>query len=258
MLQGLWRKRVAWDEPLPPEEAEMFREWIMDVQYIKLLRLPRCYEPSDRIVNRELHVFCDASEQAYAAVAYWRFVKSDGSVTVSLVAGKAKVAPIKAQTIPRLELQACLIGARLADSIRKEHRESSKATFWSDSKTALHWIRNEASRYTPYVAHRLTEITELTNANQWRWAPTDKNVADAATRAGNTALKSESRVVIRQAQKECFAEEVRALANGKGIPRHSRAYKLDLELDANGLLRLSGRIEAAVVPKERKRPLLLD
>ena len=52
----------------------------------------------------ELHGFCDASEQAYAAVIYLRMMGLDGKIQVSLVTSKTKVAPIKRLTIPHLEL----------------------------------------------------------------------------------------------------------------------------------------------------------
>lgn len=192
MLQELWKKKVGWDDPLPPEEALTFDEWQSDLRHIAELRLPRCYDQRSDVTQRQLHVFCDASEQAYAAVAYWRLSSHEG-VHVSIVAGKAKVAPLRPQSIPRMELQAGLIGARLAANIVSCHQWDTEVIFWSDSKTVLHWIRNDATRYTPFVAHRLGEIAELTKPDQWRWIPTTLNVADDATRAGNTELKRDSR-----------------------------------------------------------------
>lgn len=194
LLQGLWKKQLGWDDELPMEKAMEFAEWMNDLSFIEKLRLPRCYE-KEEIAERELHVFCDASDQAYACAVYWRFVTSDSSVKVILVAGKAKVAPLRPQSIPRMELQAALIGARLATAVVKELRVApdTPLTFWSDSKTVIHWIRNDSVRYTPFVAHRLSEIAELTRAKQWRWVPTAHNVADDATRPGNTQLKAEDR-----------------------------------------------------------------
>lgn len=59
----------------------------------------------------KLHVSCDASERAYSAVAYLQGETRDGEMTVSLVASKSRVAPLKRMTLPRLELMGALIGA---------------------------------------------------------------------------------------------------------------------------------------------------
>lgn len=193
ILQNLWRLQIAWDEQIPEEENELFASWLARLPEIAMLRLPRCYilGKYERI---DLHVLCDASEQAYATAAYWRIKRSDGSIAVVLVAAKAKVAPRKTQTIPRLELQAAVIGARLADTIKREHRvEIGQTTYWTDSSTVVHWIRHDMRRYTPFVAHRLGEIAELTQRKEWRWLPTDLNVADDATRLTDAPISSMDR-----------------------------------------------------------------
>ncbi|XP_013138000.1 PREDICTED: uncharacterized protein LOC106102927 [Papilio polytes] len=190
LLQDLWRmKTVSWDDELPTSSAEDFQQWLHAIQETAQLRLQRCYAPTGGVVERQLHVFNDASERAYATAAYWRTRYENGSIRITLVGAKAKVAPIKTQSIPRLELQASLIGARLADAIQTEHRvKADKVLLWTDSQTVLHWIRNDTSRYSPYVAHRLGEIAERTTPEQWRWVPTAHNIADQATRA-NLSMK---------------------------------------------------------------------
>ncbi|XP_049881167.1 uncharacterized protein LOC126377477 [Pectinophora gossypiella] len=193
ILQGLWRLKLPWDEPIPEEEAGQFMSWLAQLEEVARLRLPRCYEMKNH-QRIELHIFCDASEQAYATVAYWRIVRCDGSIGVTLVGAKSKVAPQRTQTIPRLELQAAVIGVRLADTLKKEHRiKIDSVTYWTDSATVIHWVRNDARRYTPFVAHRLSEIAELTQKDEWRWLPTTHNVADDATRCHGTTISVNDR-----------------------------------------------------------------
>lgn len=190
VLQNIWKLNVEWDEALPESEAEEIIQWLRDIEKLRTLRLPRLYARTGGEPSRELHVFCDASEVAYATAAYWRVKHENGEVQVTLAAAKARVAPMKPLTVPRLELQAALIGARLASSIKRQQGwEPEKTVYWTDSRTVWHWIRNDSVRYTPYVAHRLGEIAETTDASQWRWVPTALNVADDATRP-NVEMKT--------------------------------------------------------------------
>ena len=71
------------------------------------------FSPSDI----QIHGFCDASFQAYAAVLYFHSVYSDGHIDVHIVASKTKVAPLKKSTIPRLELLGAVILSRLVNRV---------------------------------------------------------------------------------------------------------------------------------------------
>lgn len=182
ILQGIWRLRIEWDEALPDYEAGEFHEWLNGLKALRSLRLPRRLHTGG-VTGKQLHVFCDASEVAYGVAVYWRMKGENGKIRVALAAAKARVAPIKQQSIPRMELQAALIATRLASSVLNEQRwQPERIVYWTDSQTVLKWIINDTVRYTPYVAHRLTEITETTMPSQWRWVPTTHNVADDVTR----------------------------------------------------------------------------
>ncbi|XP_059045880.1 uncharacterized protein LOC131841577 [Achroia grisella] len=137
-----------------------------------------------QMLNIQLHTFCDASTKAYAAVSYWRLIRSDCCVQVSFVGSKSRVSPLRPISIPRLELQGAVIAARLANIIETDHKDFKPARryFWTDSSTVLQWIRSDPRNYKPFVAHRLGEIDELTKNCEWRHVPSDANVADVATR----------------------------------------------------------------------------
>uniref|UniRef100_A0A1I8NKI2 Uncharacterized protein n=1 Tax=Musca domestica TaxID=7370 RepID=A0A1I8NKI2_MUSDO len=90
----------------------------------------------------------------------------------------------KSMTIPRLELQAAVLGTRLLCTIEKEHSvKVSRRICWSDSSTVINWINSDNRRYKPFVAHRITEILDSTRPTDWKWLPTNLNVADETTRA---------------------------------------------------------------------------
>lgn len=71
-------------------------------EVLSKLSIPRCYIKGEgRIVDRQLHVFADASETAFGSVAYLRFQSEDGIYHCSFVFGKARLAPIKPLSVPR-------------------------------------------------------------------------------------------------------------------------------------------------------------
>lgn len=70
--------------------------------------------------QREVHVFCDASECAYGSVAYLRTEGPNGKVEVAFITVRSRVAPRKQQSISRLELCAALAGAQIAKVLRTE------------------------------------------------------------------------------------------------------------------------------------------
>ncbi|XP_047992718.1 uncharacterized protein LOC125231321 [Leguminivora glycinivorella] len=183
IFQRVWTKGTDWDERLPAEEAEDFFRWLRALSDVSALRIPRRYATPTGAVRRELHIFSDASTEAYSAAAYWRVSNDEEETQVSLAIAKSRVCPLKVMTVPRLELTAAVVGVRLAETILREQRYPvTKVTYWTDSMVVLGWVRDDARNYRPYVSHRLAEIAEKTDRDAWRYVPTAQNPADRATR----------------------------------------------------------------------------
>lgn len=166
------------------ETAKLWNIWLEDLRHAEQLRIPPHYSESiNKLQKVQLHVFCDASIEAFAAVAYFG-LEDKGNICTTLVMAKTRVAPIKILTVPRLELQSAVMAIRLAAFIQREHNiQIDRVVFWSVSQTALSWIKSDARKYQSYVAHRIAEILDNTSPTDWRWIPTDLNVADEATRS---------------------------------------------------------------------------
>lgn len=193
LMQETWKEGVEWDDKIPIHLHKKWFDWLDALDRVKQLRVRRCYfQNSVRMKSKiVLHMFADASEEAYAAVAYLH-VKSSEGTDVSLVAAKSRVAPQKALSIPRLELQAAVLSTRLKDTIVQELAISiDDVVLWTDSQTALGWIRSTTRKYSAFVSHRVSEILDTTNVCQWRWLPGKQNVADEATRATDMPIISE-------------------------------------------------------------------
>ncbi|XP_073831625.1 uncharacterized protein [Musca autumnalis] len=183
LFQEIWRSGIEWDEPLNRDLAEKWEKWKRKLPLIAALEIPRCY--SDHLQEADeiqLHIFVDAGEFGYAAICYLRIKKRD-QVSIALVMAKSKVSPLKPVSIPRLELQAAVLGIRLASKIKEIDRiPVDSCIYWSDSKTVLHWLRMDPRKFRPFVMHRVGEILENSHARQWRWVPSKHNPADLATK----------------------------------------------------------------------------
>ncbi|XP_042874774.1 uncharacterized protein LOC122254950 [Penaeus japonicus] len=148
LFQEVWKLKLDWDEELPLELKVKFQKWIHSSQSLNAFHVDRSYFPGmlwgDLKDNIELHGFGDASEKGYGACVYLRVPVDNSSFKVSLVMSKSRVAPIKALTLPRLELMGALLCSRLVNFVKNFlHLDSrTKVMCWSDSTIALSWIKD--------------------------------------------------------------------------------------------------------------------
>lgn len=104
IIQRLWQENCGWDEQIP---THLKRQWLQlqsQLVYLNELKIPRWIGTS-RDTTMELHIFSDASSIAYAAAVYAKVTSGNNESSIMLVAAKAKVAPVKTISIPRLELR---------------------------------------------------------------------------------------------------------------------------------------------------------
>ncbi|XP_053699267.1 uncharacterized protein LOC128746242 [Sabethes cyaneus] len=185
LIQDLWRAGLDWDDEVGDKELEKWRRWIKLLTGIGRLKVPRCYFGnihSGEYQSLQLHVFTDASELGYGCAAYFRIV-INGEVQCALVMAKSKVAPLKYQSIPRMELQAALLGARMMRTVSENHTlPISKKFIHTDAEVVLAWIRSQHRNFKQFVAYRVGEILSLTEPENWRYVPSKDNLADCLTK----------------------------------------------------------------------------
>jgi len=166
----------------------MLSKWqstLSELEPLSQVKLSLCYftekelEPS----TIQLHSFSDASRQAYAATVYLRSEWDGMRVQVELVASKTKVAPLKKQSIPRLELLAATILARLMNTVQTSLPSEIKNFYWTDSTNALCWITNNKP-WKQYVQHRVQEIRQQSPKKR-RYFPGPETPADLPSRGLN-------------------------------------------------------------------------
>ena len=168
MFKELCTQKVNWDQELHGATLWKWNSFLTELELLNNVRIPRYYFHANLKPNSiQLHGFSDSSKQAYAAVVYLRSSYDDGHIKVSLVSSKTRVAPLKQQSIPRLELLGTCILARLMDTVQRSLPQEIQTFYSTDSKTALCCITNEKP-WKQYVNHRVAEIRTLTAKDEWK------------------------------------------------------------------------------------------
>lgn len=355
LMQSLWSRGIGWDQVVPPDLFESWRDWLKVLDATRGVKLPR-YLGTTRNTEerREMHIFCDASSSAMCAVAYLRVEKENKSVSVSFLASKTRVGPLKGQTVPRMELTAALLGAQLANKIITEQTvEIHEKVLWTDSTNVIWWLRSSSVEHQQFVSNRLGALDELTSPKEWRWLSGKSNPADDGTRVTsvidlspggrwlsgpeflseprrkwpteiprtpNESEKSllefrpaavftlQAKVVsildterfsqhrrmirtmgyvlkfaqlcrretaevalsardvaraeislVKESQRRSFSREIDLVKGQKVVPKDSRLWNVNLHVDEQGILRISGRIENAdFAPRDTRNPMVLD
>ena len=185
LIQELWKSKFGWDDHLPAIFRERWRGVASAIEGAKP-SIARSYLGSlKNILN--VHIFVDASQQAYGAVAY-----ASSEAQVAFMLSKSRVAPLsggtkdKPLTLPQLELISAVIGARLAESILKALDPlglKPAITLWSDSQIVLHWLA-KSDHKSHFVKNRATTVQDFVHQHnaKWRYCPTKENPADLLTR----------------------------------------------------------------------------
>ena len=98
------------------------------------------------------------------------------------MAGKARLAPIKTTTIPRLELTAAVTAVRMACIIQRDMNQTLDIRLYTDSSTVLQYITNEKRHFPIFVANRVQLIRDISEISQWYHIALELNPADEASR----------------------------------------------------------------------------
>ncbi|KAJ8968120.1 hypothetical protein NQ317_003181 [Molorchus minor] len=153
LLRRTWLLKLKWDDEVPEEIRNDFLLWLNGIQLLRELRVPR-WVLKDYVDNWSVHMFCDASQEAYAAAVF-------------LCSGSNEDATI---------------GARLLTSVIENFNKKDLQIYcWTDSTTVLSWIRRE-DMWKPFIWNRIQEIRSLTEKNCWFHVPGHMNPADLPSR----------------------------------------------------------------------------
>ncbi|XP_055605853.1 uncharacterized protein LOC129754023 [Uranotaenia lowii] len=186
-LQLLWTyedsngKKLDWDSPLPKMVGEEWWKFYKQLPLLQEISIGRCLI-IPKAVSVEIHCFSDASVKAFGTCAYVKSKNAEGSVWIRLVSSKSKVAPLKCQSIPRLELCGALMAAQLYQKLAESLQISCKVHFWTDSSCVLRWLESTPTTWTTYVANRVSKIQIITEGHTWSHVAGIDNPADVISR----------------------------------------------------------------------------
>ena len=181
ILQNLRKRGQTWDQPVPDDLQPRINKLATQYATMADISVPRQISPL--ITSAEFRIFTDASISAFSAVIYARQPPSDTTpARFVFVLGKSSVAPIKQRSVPKLDLEASVLGVRLLRTVLNASEDNFRQVlFWTDSCVVLDWSQNQKKPKT-FVAHRVNETAQHTKPNQWNYVPTESNPADYGTR----------------------------------------------------------------------------
>ena len=95
---------------------------------------------------------------------------------------KSRVAPAKAVSLPRLELLAAVVNARLLKFVAESPTlKVDRVVCWTTCMVTLQWIRGSSSQWKTFVANRVAEIQSTWDLQHWKHFLGEDNAADLLT-----------------------------------------------------------------------------
>ena len=191
---------LGWDDEIPSSEHLKWRELLTLVNEVGCVEFPRATKPGNAVGKPTMIGYFDGSDDAYAAVIYYRWLLRDGSVECRLVTSNAKVTPLKRISTPRAELNGAVLLSRLVLSTIKGISESesipSKVWLLGDSECTLSSIEKTSGAFGEYFGNRVGEILdnqsqieqfcEVGNDGEWWHVKSKDNAADRPSRIDST------------------------------------------------------------------------
>jgi len=187
ILHDCWLKSLDWDEKFPETIQNKVDSLDLEAEMVNNVKLNRWI--GFQRVSSQLIIqgFGDASNCLYSTCVYATVVNGENTKSFLLCA-KSRIAPKSGYTIPRGELLAALLTARLTQKVCSFFTKDLISSFWcySDSQVALSWIKNDQKIQKPFIQNRVREIRHLIDLHKWKHVESSKNPADIATRYNKT------------------------------------------------------------------------
>ena len=112
----------SWDEPVDEAVGFRWERWRNELCLLENFKIPRGFKPAEFgiVVSAQLHCMTDAWLSGNGQCSHLRLEDNKGQVHVSFVMGKDRITPKKTVGVPRLELAAAAISAKIGDMLKNE------------------------------------------------------------------------------------------------------------------------------------------
>lgn len=189
ILQDMCRSKPRWDDQIPEDALQDGRLGWKCYQSLKKSSSTVASNQQILVISCHVNFTIFPTPLSKDMELSYLIVNQKGDVHCSFLIGKSRLAPLKAVTIPRMELSAAVVATRLDKMMRQElNLAIDESTFWTDSTCVLRYIENESRRFQTFVANRVSKIHDASKPSQWRYVSTNLNPADDTSR-GLTATE---------------------------------------------------------------------
>ncbi|XP_062582952.1 uncharacterized protein LOC134244713 [Saccostrea cucullata] len=139
-----------------------------------MLKIHRSY--TSQLLERtktSFHILSDASEKAIGAVVYLKTYFSDNKVNIGFLFGKAKLAPLKGHSLPRLELCTAVMAVEFHGTVQESlDIRPDSVNYYTDSQVVLGYINNTTRRFYTFFSNRVDQIRSLSTPSDWSYVNT--------------------------------------------------------------------------------------
>ena len=158
LLRRTMQSGRGWDQDLPADLKGSWVAYMKELLSMPTITFPRATKPPGA-VSAKLIVFWDGALPAYCVAAYVRWVKQDQTVSVHLVFGKARIAPVRGTSCPRSELQGMLLASRISILVLRslDHRVE-ELILMGDSQCCIDATSKPANEMRVFFQNRVSEF----------------------------------------------------------------------------------------------------
>ena len=188
LMKQLWSKKYTWDQEIDDDDKKVWSSLSNDLKELNTFQFIR------NVLNTELpcdiYIFCDASKLAYGFVAY---AVQNGKANI--IMSKAKVSPMKAKSLPTLELLGVFTAVNCLGLILDCYSDVKVNNVFVavDAQVVLSWLLTDLCNIktkNKFTNNRLKDIqfkkseilTKYSISIKFKYVSTSDNPADMMSR----------------------------------------------------------------------------